>query len=62
MGLNLSAISLNHTFGFGDSRLSRLEQGVQGLVNEVVDLNDPELTQSRIEREIKRIRGASWDK
>ena len=57
MGFNITAIKLNHLFGFGDGRLTKLEAGVQGFVNAIVDLNDPLVTQVRIERELKRIRG-----
>ena len=56
MGLNLAAIALNHEFGFGEARLKRLEQEVQGLVNEIVDTNDPLVTKARIERALKQIR------
>lgn len=61
MGLNLCAIALNHKFGFGESRLKRLEVDVQDLVNEIVDTADPLVTKVHIEREIKRIRGKAWE-
>lgn len=44
MGLNLAAIALNHKFGFGNERLTRLEAKVQELVDEIVDTRDPEVT------------------
>ena len=62
MGLNLSAIALNHVFGFGDERLTRLEKKVQELVDEIVDTRDPDVTQSHIETALKQIRGDGWRK
>ena len=61
LGFNIAAIKLNHIFGFGDTRISRLEEGVQDFVDDIVDLNDPYVTKVRVEREIKRIRGERWD-
>lgn len=61
MGFNIVAIALNHQFGFGETRLKRLEGVVQDLVNEIVDTNDPLVTKVHIEKEIKRIRGEAWD-
>lgn len=60
MGLNIAAIALNHEFGFGDVRLTRLEQKVQNLVNEIVDTNDPLVTKVHIETALKQIRGKDW--
>lgn len=60
MGLNLAAIALNHKFGFGNLRLSRLEQKVQELVDEIVDTNDPIVTKAHIETALKQIRGKDW--
>lgn len=60
MGFNLVAIALNHEFGFGEQRLSHLEAAVQALVDEIVDTNDPLVTQVRIERAIKQIRGDKY--
>lgn len=60
MGLNLAAIALNHKFGFGNERLTRLEQKVQELVDEIVDMNDPEVTKAHIETALKQIRGKEW--
>lgn len=62
MGFNIAAIALNHEFGFGDARLTRLEQKVQTLVNEIVDTNDPEVTEAHIKQAIKQIRGDAWGK
>lgn len=61
MGFNIVAIALNHKFGFGETRLKRLEGVVQDLVEEIVDTADPLVTKVHIEREIKRIRGEAWD-
>ena len=60
MGLNLTAIALNHVFGFGDSRLTRLEKKVQELVDEIVDTSDPDVTKAHIETALKQIRGENW--
>lgn len=61
MGFDIVAIALNHEFGFGNERLTRLEQKVQGLVNEIVDTNDPLVTKVRIKKSLKQIRGEEWD-
>lgn len=60
MGLNLAAIALNRTFGFGDIRLTRLEAKVQELVNEIVDTADPIVTKAHIETAVRQIRGKGW--
>lgn len=60
MGFNIVAIALNHEFGFGENRLKRLEGKVQDLVNEIVDTNDPVVTESHITTAIKQIRGEAW--
>ena len=60
MGFDIVAIALNHLFGFGNDRISRLEKKVQELVNEIVDTNDPVVTQVRIDRSLKQIRGKEW--
>ena len=56
MGFNLTAIALNRLYGFGEDRLKRLETKVQELVDEIVDTNDPEVTEAHIEQAIKQIR------
>jgi hypothetical protein len=61
MGFNIVAIALNHEFGFGESRIKRVEQKVQALVNEIVDTNDPIVTKVHIEQALKQIRGDGWD-
>lgn len=61
MGFNIVAIALNHEFGFGESRIKKLEQKVQALVNEIVDTNDPIVTNAHIQQAIKQIRGDGWD-
>lgn len=60
MGLNLTAIALNHKFGFGEERLKRLEQKIQELVDEIVDTNDPLVTKVHIETALKQIRGKEF--
>lgn len=61
LGLNLAAIALNRQFGFGEIRLKRLEGQVQRLVDEIVDTNDPDVTQAHIEKALKQIRGKAWE-
>ena len=60
LGLNLVAIALNHTFGFGNVRLTRLEAKVQELVNEMVDAGDPLVNKAHIEKAVRQIRKAGW--
>lgn len=61
MGFNIVAIALNHTFGFGDERLKRLETKVQALVDEIVVTNDPVVTEEHINQALKQIRGDNWN-
>lgn len=61
MGFNIAAIALNRVFGFGETRLKRLEQKVQGLVNEMIDTGDPLANKVHIETAIRQIRGEGWD-
>lgn len=61
MGLNITAIALNHKFGFGEERLKRLEAKVQDLVDEMITTNDPLVNKVHIENAIKQIRGEGWD-
>ena len=58
--LNLVAIALNHVFGFGEKRLSRLEAKVQKLVDELVDTNDPLVNKVHIEKAVRQIRKGAW--
>lgn len=58
--LNIVAIALNHTFGFGEERLSRLEAKVQDLFNELVDTNDPLVNKVHIEKAVRQIRKGAW--
>ena len=59
-GVNLYAISNNHLYGHGEIRLDRSVAYVQKLVNEVVDVDDPEATEAHINYEMKRIRRKGW--
>lgn len=61
MGLDLCAIALNHAFGFGEERIKRLEQKVNELVGEIVDTNEPALTQKKLEIALKQIRGEEYE-
>ena len=58
--LNLQAIALNHIFGFGEKRLSRLEKKVQKLVDELIDTNDPLVNKVHIEKAVRQIRKGAW--
>lgn len=59
MGFNITAIALNHIFGFGEERLSRLEAKVQELVDEMLT-NDPYVNKVHIETAVKQIRGEKF--
>ena len=61
MGFNIVAIALNHMFGFGETRIKRLEGKVQELVDEMITTNDPYVNKVHIENAIKQIRGEAWD-
>lgn len=61
MGLNLCAIALNHEFEFGETRLTRLERKVQELIDEIIDTNDPYVTQVRVSCALKQIRGDAFE-
>ena len=58
--LNIVAIALNHVFGFGDKRLTRLEAYVQKLFNEMVDAGDPLVNKAHVEKAVRQIRKAGW--
>lgn len=58
--LNLCAISGNRKLGLGDKRLTVLEQGVQELVDEFVDEDDPLVNEVHIERTVRQIRKKGW--
>ncbi len=60
IGLNITAIALNHLFGFGDKRLTLLQKEVQALVDEIVDVKEPEVTDAHIRQELKRIRRKAY--
>lgn len=62
IGLNVTAIALNHRFGFGDQRLTVLQGEVQKLIDEIVDMKEPEVTDAHIRRELQRIRGVNYEK
>lgn len=55
-GVNIYAISDNHVHGHGEIRIDRSVAHVQELINEIVDVDDPEATEAHIEYEMKRIR------
>lgn len=61
MGFDIVAIALNHTFGFGNERIKRLETKVQALVDEIVVTNDPDVTNAHIKQALNQIRGEGWD-
>ncbi len=57
IGINLYAITDNHVHGHGALRLDKSEAYLQKLVNEIVDVKDPEATEAHIRYELERIRG-----
>lgn len=57
MGLDLCAIALNHRYQFGTTRLRRLEEAVQELINEIIDTRDPDVTKYRIRKALRQIWG-----
>lgn len=59
---DLVAIALNHEFGFGNDRIERLEKYLVGLVKDINVMNEPDVTNARIEKELKRIRGADYER
>lgn len=61
MGLDLCVIALNHSFGFGEERIQRLEAKVNELVNDIVKTGDPALTQRHLEIALKQIRGENYE-
>ena len=61
MGLQLCTIALNHSFGFGEERIERLEAKVNELLRDIVDTNDPDLTRQHIETAIRQIRGKDFE-
>ena len=60
-GVNLTHISNNHVHGHGDKRITRTHTYVQKLVDEVVDVNDPDVTEAHIKQEMKRIRRKTYE-
>ena len=60
IALNIVAIALNHIFGFGDKRLTKLEAEVQKLIKEMIDVNDPMVNAVHLEQEVRRIRGKNF--
>ena len=62
MGLDIVTIALNHKFSFGEKRIHELELYVQELINDIVKVNDPELTKYRLDKAIKQIRGENYGK
>lgn len=60
MGLDIVTIALNHKFNFGAKRIEELESYVQELINDIVKVNDPELTKHRLKKAIKQIRGEDY--
>ena len=60
MGFDIVAIALNHEFGFGNERITRLEKKVQELVDEIVDTKDPIVVRAHLNKALEQIRGEGW--
>lgn len=60
-GVNLTHIANNHVHGHGEKRIMRTHNLVQKLVDEVVDVNDPDVTEAHIKQEMKRIRRKAYE-
>ncbi len=60
LAFNLAAVALNDTFGFGNDRLTRLEKQIQRLIDEVLEVGDPEVNRAHLEQRVKSIRGQDY--
>lgn len=56
-GLDLAAIALNHTEGFGKKRLERVEEEVQTFLNELKTTQDYDRIRCDLVKELTRIHG-----
>jgi hypothetical protein len=56
-GLDLAAIALNHTEGFGKKRIERVEREVQTFLNEIKTVQDYDRIRCDLVRELTRIHG-----
>lgn len=56
-GLDLAAIALNHTEGFGKKRLERVEEEVQTFLNELKTTQDYDRIRTDLVKELTRIHG-----
>ena len=56
-GLDLCVVALHNVYGFGEERISRLEDEVQRLLDEMNGANDPDLLGAFLARELIAIRG-----
>lgn len=61
IALNIVTIALNNKFGFGKSRIEALEKEVSALFDEMVRIEDPELTTQKIRQRLKQIRGEEFE-
>ena len=57
MGMQIAEIALNHRFGFAGKRLLDFETEVKSLFSDMAAVGDTEVIQSRLYREINRIKG-----
>lgn len=60
MAFDLVAVALNHEFGFGDERITRLEAKLAELVKEINVTNDPDVTNAHLDKALKQIRGEDF--
>ena len=61
IALDIVVIALNREFGFGEQRIERLEKVVSALFDEIVDMNDPDVTRAHLNKALKDIRGADYE-
>lgn len=56
LGLDIAAIAINHTHGFGDERLSKVEAEAQCMIDEIDSAKDKDRVIADIYKELIRIR------
>ena len=57
MAFDIVSIALNHEYGFGQERLTRLGMKVQKLVDEINETNDADVTRAHLDKALRQIRG-----
>ena len=56
LGLDIAAIAINHTYKFGDVRLSKVESEAQCIIDEIDSAKDKDRVIADIYKELTRIR------